>query len=106
MQLVIEISEADYEYFKNTSFVEHEDCLRQSPEDRRGTMNLFRLVDAVKDGIVLPKVHGDLIDRDMQDDVIMRLNEDDWQITRGEYKRFDRILFEFPVVIPAEKEGD
>lgn len=53
MQIVIEIPELVFDYFKNTSFVEHEDCLRQSLEDRRGTMNLFRLVDAVKHGKVI-----------------------------------------------------
>lgn len=56
MQLVIEISEANYEYFKNTHFIADEKIVfKQSPEDRKGTMNLFRLVDAVKDGIVLPE---------------------------------------------------
>ena len=83
MQIVIELSDEDYAHIDDA------------------ILGVYS--DAIRNGIVLPNEHGDLVDRDMQDDVIMRLNENDWQITRGEYKRFDRILFEFPVVIPAEK---
>jgi hypothetical protein len=93
MQILIEISEDAYNKLTQKSMLISASAIDEA-------------VDAVKKGIVLPKGHGDLVDRDMQDDVIMRLNEDDWQITRGEYKRFDRILFEFPVVIPADKDGD
>ena len=106
MQLVIEISEADYEYFKNTSFVEHEDCLRQSPEDRRGTMNLFRLVDSVKDGIVLPKGHGRLID---VDEIVKDMNtfQGSFAINIREIgHNILNIKCLAPTVIPADKDGD
>lgn len=97
MQIVIEISEADYKYFKSTSFVEHEDCLRQSPEDRRGTMKLFRLVDAVKDGIVLPKRHGRLIDAD-------KLNRKRKYGFKTEHA-WEALAYA-ETVVPADKEGE
>ena len=104
MQLVIEISEADYEYFKNTSFVEHEDCLRQSSEDRKGTMNLFRLVDAVKDGIVLPEGHGDLIDRSkILPYMESRLDMQDLYLPTH-FKDF--VIDELQIVVPADEEGE
>ena len=45
-----------------------------------------------------------LIDADAVDDVIQTLNENGWHITRDEYKRIDRILFEIPTV-DAVKHG-
>lgn len=39
-----------------------------------------------------------LIDADAVDDIIQTLNENGWHITRDEYKRIDRILFEMPTV--------
>lgn len=60
--------------------------------------------------------HGDLIDRDALEDTVMRLNfpeeyppDDDEEvmesrnITRGEYKLIDNVLFQMPVVIPADR---
>ena len=37
---------------------------KQSSEDRKGTMMLFRVIDAIKKGTPLPKGHGRLIDAD------------------------------------------
>lgn len=45
-----------------------------------------------------------LIDADALDDVITRLNfNENWGITRGEYKLINSVLFEFPTVdaVPA-----
>lgn len=39
-----------------------------------------------------------LIDADKLDDTIIRLNEEDWQITRYEYKRIEGVIFEMPTV--------
>ena len=39
-----------------------------------------------------------LIDADKLNDVIQRLNDKGWGITRKEYKLIDRVLFEFPTV--------
>lgn len=39
-----------------------------------------------------------IIDANKLDDVVVRLNSQDWQITRGEYKLINRVLFEFPSV--------
>ena len=51
MRLVIDISEEDYEKIKTTSFVENtETVLKQSSEDRKGTMMLFRIMDSIKNG--------------------------------------------------------
>ena len=51
MKLLIDISEDDYEFFKNTSFVEDTNTmLKQSASDRKGTMALFRLMDSIKEG--------------------------------------------------------
>ena len=36
------------------------------------------------------------IDADALDDTVQRLNEQGWQITRGDYKRIDSVLFEMP----------
>jgi len=65
MKIVINISKDDFERIKNTSFVEDtETMLHQSSEDRKSTMMLFRVMDAIKEGTPLPKHHGDLVDRD------------------------------------------
>lgn len=58
--------------------------------------------------------HGDLVDRGALEDTVLRLNfpeeypsddvEESWEITRGQYKLIDNVLFEMPVVIPADKE--
>ena len=42
------------------------------------------------------------IDADAQDDVIQRLNESGWNITRADYKLIDRVLFEFPTADVVE----
>lgn len=44
------------------------------------------------------------VDADAFDDTVQTLNEQGWNITRGEYKRMDRVLFEMPTadVIPIE----
>ncbi len=68
MQIVINITEEDYEKIRETSFVENiEIVFKQSSEDRKGTMMLFRVIDAIKNGTLLPKGHGDLIDVDSLD---------------------------------------
>ena len=55
MQIVIKIQEDDFEKIKNTSFVENTEIMfHQSSEDRKLTMMLFRIMDAIKDGTPLP----------------------------------------------------
>lgn len=64
MKIVIDISKDDFEKIKNISFVEDtETMLHQSSEDRKSTMMLFRVMDAIKEGTPLSEHHGDLIDR-------------------------------------------
>ena len=65
MQIVIDIDKEDYEKIKKTSFVENTEIMfNQSLEDRKNTMMLFRVIDAIKNGTPLPKGHGRLIDAD------------------------------------------
>lgn len=64
MKLVINIPEEDYEMIKNTTFTENtETIFRQSSEDRKLTMMLFRLLDSVTDGKPLQEdaTNGDII---------------------------------------------
>lgn len=59
MQIVIELDKEDYEKIKKTSFVENtETMLNQSSEDRKGTMMLFRIIDAIKDGTPIDFRHS------------------------------------------------
>lgn len=59
MQIVIDITEKDYEKIRKTSFVENTEIMfKQSSEDRKGTMMLFRVIDAIKNGTPLPKGQG------------------------------------------------
>lgn len=39
-----------------------------------------------------------LIDADALDDVVTRLNAENWGITVSDYKMIDRVMFEFPTV--------
>lgn len=63
MKIVIDIDEKTYDFINNTSFVEDEGLIiRQTREDRKKTMILFDILDAVRNGTPLPKGHGNLID--------------------------------------------
>ena len=42
------------------------------------------------------------IDADMFDDTVLTLNERGWNITRGEYKLMDGVLFEMPTADVVE----
>lgn len=39
-----------------------------------------------------------LIDADALDETFLRLNDDDWQLTRGDHKRMESVLFEMPTI--------
>lgn len=94
MQIIIDISNNDYEYLKKTSFVEDEKrVFEQTAGDRKGTMMLFRLIDSVKNGTPLPKGHGRLIDAD-------RLYDD---FEYADYD-FEEALEYAPTVIEADEE--
>ena len=43
-----------------------------------------------------------LIDADALDKTVQRLNEMGWGITRDDYKRIDRVLFEMPTIDAVE----
>lgn len=47
---------------------------------------------------------GRLIDADALDDVVQKLNENGWEITRDEYKRISNVLFEFPTIEERKTE--
>jgi hypothetical protein len=62
-EIVIKIPEDAYDYLINTHFVENTKLMfNQSAENRKHTMQLFEVIDAVKNGTPLPKGHGRLID--------------------------------------------
>ena len=53
MKLVIDIHSKDYQFLKETSFVEDPiSVINQSSEDRSKTLTIFRLIDAVRDGMI------------------------------------------------------
>ena len=43
-------------------------------------------------------------DVDKLDDVVQRLNDEGWEITRYEYKRIESVLFEFPPADVVERK--
>ena len=63
MKIVIDIDDVAYKFVQNTSFVEDESTLfKQTNADRKKTLFLFGILDAIKNGTPLPKGHGKLID--------------------------------------------
>lgn len=44
------------------------------------------------------------IDTDKLDDVVQRLNDAGWEITRSDYKRIESVLFEFPTADVVERK--
>lgn len=54
--------------------------------------------------------HGRLIDADALDDVVRIRNKREYEtgayITRTDYKIISSVLFEFPAIIPADKETE
>ena len=64
MKIVIDIDDTAYKFVQDTSFVEDESTLfEQTNDDRKKTLFLFDILDAIQNGTPLPKGHGDLIDR-------------------------------------------
>lgn len=65
MKIVIELTDEVIAFVEETSFVEDERTLfRQSNADRKKTLMLFDIIDAIRNGTPLPKHHGRLIDAD------------------------------------------
>jgi hypothetical protein len=84
MQIVIDIPKDDFEKIKNISFVENtETMLHQSSEDRKGTMMLFRVMDAIKEGTPLPKGHGRLGDLDALEEYFRNVRK---ELKASDYK--------------------
>ena len=64
-EIVIKIDEEDYDIIQNTSFVANtEMTLRATRKDLQQLNAVFGLIDAMRNGKVLPKGHGRLIDAD------------------------------------------
>ena len=90
MQLVIDISDESYATVLVANAI--------------GTLHEQALIRAIKEGIVLSKGHGRLVDVSTLDDTVLKLNnERDAEITRYDYKRIDNVLFEMPTVVAADK---
>ena len=63
MKIVIDIDDMAYKFVQNTSFVEDESTMfEQTNADRKKTLFLFDILDAIKNGTPLPRGHGRLID--------------------------------------------
>ena len=73
MQIVIDISEETYEYWKTHKYE-------------------YVISEAITNGIVLPKGHGDLVDKDT--------------ITVEEDVYFQNYIIHAPTIIPADKGED
>lgn len=101
MQIVIDITEKDYEKIRETSFVENTEIVfKQSSEDRKGTMMLFRVIDAIKNGTLLPKGHGDLIDIN-ELTTVTEIKPDGSECTYVPYSEIENAN----VVVEADKES-
>ena len=99
MKIVIDINEKDYDFINNTSFVEDEGLIiRQTREDRKKTMILFDILDAVRNGTPLPEHHGRLIsEEDMLSVIMFSKLFDDAKV--GEVKK---ALLNIPTIIEGE----
>jgi hypothetical protein len=91
MQIVIEIPDDDAKFLMESSFI---------------PVGYFDLVHkALHDGIVLPKNHGDLIDRDL---LRNKISEDKRKaFTKHEvWLLASKYNTDVPVIVPADKDGD
>ena len=86
MQIVIDISEKAYSYIKR-EWVEND---FDSP--------MIHAMNGIKKGTPLPKGHGDLIDRS-------KIAFDYWSVD-GHVCVWKQNVFNMPVVVPADKDGD
>lgn len=103
MQIVIDITEKDYEKIRKTSFVENtETMFKQSSEDRKGTMMLFRVIDAIKKGTPLPKGHGRLIDVDKLEP--RDISPEAWYSPMWGFELVD--IEDAPTIIEADSEDE
>ena len=126
MEIVIDIDDIAYKFAKNTSFVEDESTLfKQLNVDREKTLFLFDILDAIKNGTLLPegveiltkeaysdlctraadvpdKNVGDLISRQA---VIEWLKDKDIIKTKNQEENARRELAELPPVKPERKIG-
>ncbi len=65
MKIVIDIDDMAYKFVQDTSFVEDESTMfEQTNADRKKTLLLFDILEAIRNGTPLPKGHGRLIDAD------------------------------------------
>ena len=99
MQIVIEIQDEIKDM-----------CDNAKPEKAMQGIEWFNgtLYKAIKDGIVLPKGHGDLIDRDYALNVLRGLGDRDYRRSKGTICDASKMISysEYvPTVIPADKEG-
>ena len=95
MKIVIDISDNDYEYIKG---------LNEGITDYHTTVKLYR---SVRGGTVLPKGHGDLIERNNIETYITK--EFKGKLTENEadlFVQFTNVTDEIPAIIEADKEND
>ena len=103
MKIVIDIPKDDFEKIKNTSFVENTEIMfHQSSEDRKSTMMLFRVMDAIKEGKPLPEHHGDLISKEQAIELVefYQLNPQHFDFVN----LIDEIKDEKPIIEESDNE--
>lgn len=103
-EIVIKISEDAYDYLINTHFVENTKYIfNQSAEDRKHTMQLFEVIDAVKNGIPLPEHHGRIIDESKINKVFYNTEE----AICNNIKAINTTIVhtDAPTIIEADKES-
>lgn len=78
----------------------------QELDIRQGTDGKWYVIDGKWYEIIPVLDHGRLIDADALEELCVKLNAENWGITRGDYKMLDAVIFEFPTIIPADMEAD
>lgn len=93
MKIVIDIDDMAYKFVQDTSFVEDESTMfKQTNADRKKTLLLFDILNAIKNGTPLPKGHGRIMDVDK---IIKKMEE------REEYLKDIRSMYETACVETA-----
>lgn len=113
-EIVIKIPEKDYDIIQNTSFVaDTELTLRATRKDLQQLNAVFGLINAMRNGKVLPKGHGELKDTNeilakthaMQKDLESN-NDRIWAINKPKYKALayaNRFIIDAPTLVEADK---
>ena len=98
MKVVIDIPDNEYCTIKEMNLTLHTERLKGSMKDWENANAILNLLESVKSGVVLPKGHGDLIDRDET-----AKTWGDKYFYQG--VPLENYIEEVPAVIPADEDG-